>query len=436
MIENYLRDETPESMRPQPAKDIVLVKPANTKDVAEIIKFANENRICVFPRGGGTGLVGGAIPTMNGIVVSLERMTKVEVDKSNLMVISEAGAPLEKLASAVKDANLRFPLHPGDETAQIGGMVATNAGGVNAVRYGVTRNYVKGIEVVLPSGKVLALGGKLQKNNVGYDLMQLIIGSEGTLGIITKVILRLYPESEVSATLIIPYDNRHDAMRTVPRILQDGRLPLAIEYVEKDLMERTAKALGENWPVVGGNCYLLVTVAEIDRDRVLSASARIAEISQESGCLEILCAETTEDQSRIWKIRSGVYSALKADTADLLDVTVPPANIGKLIDAVDDIARKHRVSLPAYGHAGDGNLHVHIMKEQERGTDFAQTLRNEIYRTAADLEGVITGEHGIGRTRIDCIDSFMDRNELDLMRKIKKIFDPNNILNPGAKITI
>ena len=435
-IQDYLRDETAEPVRPQPAAEIVLVKPANTAEVSEILKFANENKICVFPRGGGTGLVGGAIPTMNGIVVSLERMDKIEMDKDNLMAVSEAGVTLEKLIAKAKDASLQFPLHPGDETAQVGGLVATNAGGANAVRYGIMRNYVKGIEVVLPSGEVLALGGKLQKNNVGYDLMQLVIGSEGTLGIITKVILKLYPKSEVSATLIVPYNRRHDCVSTVPRILQDGRIPLAIEYVEKDLMERTAKALGESWLVKDGNCYLLITVAEIDRDRVLSESARIAEICQENKCLEILCAEAAEDQNRISRIRSSVYSVLKADTADILDVTVPPANMGKLVDAIDDIARKRGVYLPAYGHAGDGNLHLHIMKDQEQSRDFIKELRNEIYKATATLEGVITGEHGIGRTRIECISSFVAENEIDLMRKIKKIFDPNNILNPGVKIPI
>ncbi|RLE55065.1 MAG: lactate dehydrogenase, partial [Candidatus Methanomethylicota archaeon] len=187
-IENYLVDETPSIIRPKPAVKLVLVKPANTKEVSEILKFANENKIPVYPRGGGTGLAGGAIPTRDGIILSLERMDKIEIDKDNLMAIAEAGVTLEKLIKAAEEADLFFPLHPGDESAHVGGLVATNAGGARAVKYGVMRNYVRGLEVVLPTGEILNLGGKLQKNNMGYDLMNLIIGSEGTLAVITKVI--------------------------------------------------------------------------------------------------------------------------------------------------------------------------------------------------------------------------------------------------------
>ena len=435
-IQDYLRDETAETVRPQPASDVILVKPSSTDQVSGIIKVAQENHIVVFLRGGGTGLVGGAIPAEDGVLVSLERMNKIEIDMNNLMAVVEAGATLEKLITAAESANLCFPLHPGDENAQIGGLIATNAGGANAIRYGIMRNYVRGLEAVLPSGEVVALGGKLQKDNVGYDLMQLIIGSEGTLAVITKGILKLYPKYEVTAVLIVPFDNRPDAISTVPRILQSGRAPLGIEYVEKDLMERTAQALGENWPTREGTCYLLITIAEANRDQVLSESTRIAEICQRNKCLEILLAEASDDRNRILRIRSGIYSVLKANTADILDVTVPPASIGKLMDAVNNVARKYSVDLPAYGHAGDGNLHLHIMKNDQKGLDSINELRSEIYGEAMKLGGVITGEHGIGRTRIRSISRYIPENELDLMRRIKKTFDPHNILNPGVKIPL
>lgn len=435
-IQDYLRDETAETVRPQPASDVILVKPANTNEISRIMKFADNMKIPVFLRGGGTGLVGGAIPTEDGILLSLERMDKIEIDSNNLMAIAEAGATLENLIAAAEAAGLHFPLHPGDENAQIGGLIATNAGGANAIRYGIIRNYVKGIEAVLPSGKAIKLGGKLQKNNMGYDLMQLIIGSEGTLAVITKGILKLYPKSEVTATLIVPFDNSHDAISTVPIILQSGRAPLAIEYVEKELMEKTAQALGVNWPAKEGNCYLLITIAEIDRDQVVSESARIAEVCQKNKCLEVLFAEASDDKNRILRIRSSIYSVLKASTADVLDVTVPPANIGKLIDAVNDIAREHSVSLPAYGHAGDGNLHLHIMKDDQKSVDSLNELKSKIYDAAMNLGGTITGEHGIGRTRIQSISRYVPEDELDLMRKIKRAFDPKNILNPGVKIPL
>jgi glycolate oxidase len=432
-MENYLFDETPEPLRPQPAAELVLVKPANTREVSEVLKVANEYRIPVFPRGGGTGLVGGAIPTENGIILSLERMDRIEVDKENLMVIAEAGVTLDRLMRAADDAGLFFPPHPGDESAQVGGLVATNAGGARAVKYGVMRNYVRGLEVVLPTGEVLMLGGKLQKNNVGYDLMQLIIGSEGTLAVITKVILRLHPKFGATATLIIPFNNREDAINSVPKILQNGIIPLAIEYVERDLMERTAKHLGEAWPVKEGKCYLLIIEAESTREQVLSESLRIAEICKENGSLEPLFVEPRDEQERILRIRSNIYSALKPETADILDVTVPPANIGKLIEAVDNIAKKYDTYLPTYGHAADGNLHVHILKKD---LEIIEKLRNEIYKACLELGGVITGEHGIGKIRTKNLHLYLSEKELELMRKIKKTFDPNNILNPGTKIEI
>jgi len=435
-MESYLVDETAEPVRPKPAKEVVLVKPANTEEVSKVLEFANKNKVPVFPRGGGTGLVGGAIPTENGIILSMERMNKIEIDKENLMVVAEAGVTLEKLLSSADDAGLFFHLHPGDETAQVGGLVATNAGGSRAVKYGVLRNYVRGMEVVLPTGEVLTLGGKLQKNNVGYDLMHLIIGSEGTLAVITKVILRLYPKFGATATLIVPYNSRHDAINSVPKILQDGRMPLAIEYVEKDLMEKTAKHLGEAWPAKEGNCYLLIIEAESSRDQVLSESLRISEICKENGSLEPLFVEPRDEQERILRIRSNIFSALKSDTADILDTTVPPANIGKLIDAVDEIAKKYNTYLPAYGHVGDGNLHVHIMKREGKDLEHIEKLRREIYEVTLKLGGVITGEHGIGKIRTKSLPLYLNEKELELMRKIKKIFDPNNILNPGNKIGI
>ncbi|MCK4478221.1 FAD-binding oxidoreductase [Candidatus Bathyarchaeota archaeon] len=435
-MESYLVDETAEPVRPLPAKKLALVKPVNTREISKILKFANENRIPVFPRGSGTGLVGGAVPTENGIILTMERMNKIQIDKENLMAVAEAGVTLEKLSSSVDDSGLFFPLHPGDETAQVGGLVATNAGGARAIKYGVMRNYVKGMEIVLPTGEVLRLGGKLQKNNVGYDLMHLIIGSEGTLAVITEVILRLYPKFGATATLIVPYKSRNGAINSIPKILQDGRMPLAIEYVEKDLMEETAKHLGETWPVKEGNCYLLIIEAESSRDQMLSESLRITEICKENGSLEPLFAEPRDEQERILRIRSNIYSALKPKTADILDVTVPPAKIGKLIDAVDKISKKHDVHLPAYGHGADGNLHVHIMKKEGKGLEHIEELRKEIYEVALELKGVITGEHGIGKIRTEKLHLYLNKKELELMRKVKKIFDPNNILNPGTKIKI
>jgi len=429
-MEDYLIDETPASARPQPAAEVILVKPANAQEISKPLKLAGKKKIPVFPRGGGTGLVGGAIPTKDGIILSTERMDKIEIDKENMMAVVEAGATLEKLLKAAEEADMLFPPHPGDEGAQVGGIVVCNAGGTRAVKYGIVRNYVKGIEVVFPTGEIVNLGGKLLKNNAGYNLMQLMIGSEGTLGIITKVIFRLYPKFGATATLIVPYENRHDALNTVPKILQRGIIPLAIEYVEKDTIEKSAEHLGKKWPCERGNAFLIVIVAEAEIDEVYSESEKISEICSENNSLEPLIAESREEQDRILDIRSNIYTALKPEIADILDVTVPPANMGKLMDAIDKIAEKFNAYIPTYGHAADGNVHPHIMVEKGKGLDHFRKMKKEIYKTAIDLGGSITGEHGIGKIRIEDLNLCLSEKEIQLMEGIKKLFDPNNILNP------
>jgi len=435
-IQNYLADESADIVRPRPASDLLLVRPANTQDVSNILRLANESSIPVFPRGGGTGLVGGAIPTQNGLILAMERMNRIEIDRENLMAVAEAGVTLETLSKSASDAGLFFPLHPGDETSQVGGLVATNAGGARAIKHGVMRNYVRGMEVVLPTGEILRLGGKLHKNNVGYDFMQFITGSEGTLAVITKVTLRLLPMFGATATLIFPYNDRNDAIASVPKMIRDGRTPLSIEYAERDLMERTAKHLGENWPVKSGNCYLMIVIAESSREQVLSESMKIAETCQQMGALEPLFVEPRSEQDRILRIRSNTYPALKSETADILDVTVPVSELAKLVNDVEELAKKENVFLPAYGHAADGNLHVHIMKGPTGQKEHVERLRDEIYRTAVRLGGVITGEHGIGKIRTGKLESYMTEKEIELMKNAKRVFDPNNILNPGAKVLV
>lgn len=435
-LEDYLRDETYPLLRLKPATEIVVAKPANAEEVSGILRYANERRIPVFPRGGGTGLVGGAVPLVEGIVLTTERMKGIEIDRENLMATVEAGVTLEELIKAADEAGLFFPLHPGDETAHVGGLVATNAGGVRAVKYGVMRNYVRGLEAVLPTGEILKLGGKLQKNNTGYDLIDLIVGSEGTLAVITKVILKLHPKPGASATLIVPFNSRHDAVNTVPKILQSGVIPLAIEYVEKDLMEKAAKHIGEEWPVKEGKCYLLIVIVGENRDVVLYESQRIAEICEQNNSLEILFAEPKHEQEKILRIRSAILPVLESQKlVDGLDTAVPPASIGRFMDKVDEIARKYDTEFPVVGHAGDGNIHVCIMEKE--GVDlqeYTEKIRKEIYQAALELGGTISAEHGIGGVRLKSLPLCLSEKEIELMRQIKKIFDPNNILNPGKKV--
>jgi glycolate oxidase len=433
---NYLSDETPAVMEPKSASDIIVVKPKNADEIAAIVKLANEHRIAVFPRGGGTGLVGGAVPTRNGIVLSLERLNKIEIDKENMMADVGAGITLGKLIEVSGRDGLSFPPHPGDENAQVGGLVATNAGGSRAVRHGVMRNHVRALEVVLPTGELLHLGGKVHKDNVGYDLMQLIIGSEGTLGIVTNVTIQLYGKEGASITLVVPFNDRHAAIDTVPSILKQGMAPLAIEYVERDLMERTAKHTGRTWPVTTGKYYLLIIIGEDTRDEVLAKSLRISQICKDNAALEIFAAESASDQENILSIRSNLYTVLKPDVLDILDIVVPISRIEQIVKTIEDISKETGAPLPVYGHAGDGNLHVHIMRKQGEQIQNIDELTDKIYKATMVLGGVITGEHGIGKTRTKKFDQFLGKGEIELMKNIKRLFDPNNIMNPGTKVTI
>jgi len=429
----YLTDETGPAIRPEAANNVVVVKPANSEEISKIMKLANRERTPVFPRGGGTGLAGGAIPTQDGIVLSLERLNEIEeIDKENLMVVAEAGVTLKELLKAVEDADLFFPPHPGDEGAQVGGVVACNAGGVRAVKYGVIRSYVKGLEVVLPTGEIVNMGGKLIKDNTGLPLMHLMIDSEGILGIITKAIFRLYPRFASTATLVISYDNRHQAINTVPKILQSGVIPLALEYVGHDVIEVSAQRLGAEWPAKKGKAHLIIIVTGANEDEMYYQCQQISDICQKYGAVDTVIAETREEQANILKIRSEAGLAVERRAEDL-DVAVPPASMGIMMDAVDEIAQRYATSIPVFGHAGDGNVHPILRLDlAERGV--IKEVVTEICKAAIELGGVITGEHGVGKTKLAELDLCLDKKSLEIMSGIKKVFDPNNILNPGNAI--
>ena len=434
LMESYLTDVTALPVRPEPASDVVVVKPADADEISSILKFANEQRIPVFPRGGGTGCVGGAVPTVPGIVLSLERLDRiVEVDKENLMVVAEAGATLEKMLKAVEAADLLFPPHPGDEGAQLGGLVVCNAGGTRAVKYGVVRQYVKGLEVVLPTGESVSMGGKLLKNNTGLDLMPLMIDSEGILGIVTKVIFRLYPLFAASATLIVSFDDRHAAIKAVPKILQTGVIPLALEYVERNVIQISADHLGMHWPAEKGMAHLIIIVTGSNEEDVYAQAADVIKVCEGLDAVDTLMAETREEQANILKIRSELYPALKPQIADVLDMAVPPAEIANFLDVLDEISKKYQTRIITYGHAGDGNLHPHLPLElYERGV--LGEVKHDIYVAAARMGGVITAEHGVGKIRNAELPLFLDAKSIELMQGIRKLFDPNSILNPGAAL--
>ncbi|AKG92155.1 Glycolate oxidase subunit GlcD [Geoglobus ahangari] len=437
--ESYLYDETPKPVRPEAERNVVVVRPASTEEVSRILRLANERGIPVFVRGGGTGLSGGAIPTRPGIVMSMERMSRiVEIDEQNLVAVCEAGVTLRQLLEAVeKVPGLSFPPHPGDESAQIGGLVANNAGGARAVKYGVMRNYVLGLEVVLPSGDVLSLGGKVIKNVTGYDLMHLIIGSEGTLCVITKAILRLIPEPGATYTLVIPFDTTAEAIRTVPEILRSGVVPLALEYMDIEAVRAGERVTGKKWPYSGGKAHLMIIVDGGTEDELMHKSEVIERVARRHGALDVLVGVGRREQRDILEIRSLIYEGLKEETIEVLDVSVPIGSIAEFVERCQDEAERLGIKVLHFGHAGDGNVHQQVLRWGFEGDEWVESyskFKEFAFGLARELGGYITAEHGIGMVKKEDMARTMPETALTLMRAIKRVFDPNNILNPGKVI--
>ncbi len=421
----------------------VVVKPATTEAVSELMKLANQYNLPVTPRGAATGLCGGCVPLYGGIVLSLENLNRIiEVDKNNLMVVSEAGASLMKLYAAIEKEGLFFPPHPGDESATVGGVVATNAGGARALKYGVIRNFIRGVEVVLPTGEIINLGGKTIKSSTGYSLLHLLTGSEGTLGIITKATISLLPPPKSMMTLVAPYDNLHDAINTVPDIIVNKILPMAIEFIEREPITMAEDFLNKKWPCTQGKAHLMIIVDGSSEDEVMKLSESIAEVCMSKNAVDVFIAETAAKQKEILDIRSHLYEAIKAYTLEILDISVPPAQVANFVDKIHELSQRNDMWLPTYGHAGDGNVHTHLMKakfvdgkpqlisEEEWKSKYKQ-VRKELHEYGIKLGGVISGEHGIGLVKKEYLQLMFDSVQMNILKNIKKSFDPNNILNPG-----
>jgi len=429
---DYMRDAVFDMVLPEIAKNVILVKPANPEEISGILKLANEEKFPVVVRGGGSGLSGGAIPTIDCVLLSLERLDKIEeVDKANLMVTAQAGVSYAELVEASEDAGMFFPPKPGDVGAAVGGVVACNAAGARAIKYGVTRNFVKGLEVVLPTGEIVTLGGKLIKNAMGLDLLHLMIGSEGAIGVITKATFRLIPKPRYSALLLASYNERLEAIKVAPILATRMIIPLAAEYMDHDLVDMTADYLRLDWPAKKGKAHLYFIIEGENEDGVYSQLEEIAGICEENGAIDVLMAETKAEQDNILKIRGEIASAQKAagSVGDFMDICVPPASLTALFEAILEIEKKYGTKIPVTGHSVDGNLHPTPLKELgDRG--LLEEVKNDIYKETVRLGGVLTGEHGLGTIRLPNTPLWPEPRIWDLMRGIKKAFDPNNVLNP------
>jgi len=421
----------------------VVVLPQTSEEISKILELANRENIPVTPRGGATGLCGGCVPIFGGIVLSLEKMNRIlEIDMANQMAVVESGVRLMDFYHAIEEAGLFFPSHPGEESAMIGGVLANNAGGARAVKHGVFRNYVRGVDVVLPSGKNIQVGGKIMKNSTGYNLLNLFIGSEGTLGVINQATIQLMPSPQVVRSLIIPYDELEKAIDTVPSLMKQKILPLAVEFVPKEVIRITEEFLNKKWPSSIGSTYLLIILDASGNDEIDRLSQEVAELCLASGALDVFVADSEQKQSQVLEIRSKIYEAIKAHTLEILDIVVPRAEIAKHVKKVQEVSKKYDIWLPTFGHAADGNVHTHIMKarftdgtiipiSEDEAKIKLDLIRRDLYLDCKERGGMISGEHGIGLVKKPYLPLVLDPEEINLMKGIKALFDPNNILNPG-----
>ncbi len=430
--EEYSHDElTVEHHYPE-----LVVKALSTEDVSNVMKYANENIIPVTVRGAGTGLVGAAVAVEGGIVIDMTQMNHfLELDEKNLTVTVEPGVLLMDLAKYAEDHGFLYAPDPGEKSATIGGNISTNAGGMRAVKFGVTRDFVRGLEVVLPDGTIMNLGGKIVKNSSGYDLKNLIVGSEGTLAVVTKAILRLLPLPKKSISLLIPYPTLEQAIGTVPLIIKSKAIPTAIEFMEREVIMDAEKYLGRKFPDNQSDAYLLLKFDGNTMEEIASYYDGIAQICLEQGAIDILIADTDERNEGIWKARGAFLEAIKGSTTqmDEVDVVVPRSQINDFVEYVHQLRAELGVRIKSFGHAGDGNLHVYILRDEMNDEEWKKTLdlvMGKLYDKAHSLDGQVSGEHGIGLAKKGYLKESLPKEALALMRGIKKAFDPNNILNP------
>ncbi len=431
--EDYSRDELA-GIRQYPD---AVVLPGNREEVAEVMKYAYEEHIPVTPRGQGTGLVGAAIAIEKGIMLSTERMKRIlELDEANLTLTVEPGALLMEISEYVEKRDFFYPPDPGEKSASIGGNISTNAGGMRAVKYGVTRDFVRSLEAVLPSGEILRVGGKIVKDSSGYSLKDLLIGSEGTLAVITQAILKLLPLPKVAISLLVPFPDIETAVRAVPVIIKSKEIPTAIEYMERNVILSAEDYLGKKFPDNTSDAYLLLTFDGNSREEVEKTYERVAHVCLDAGALDVFISDTDERNESIWSARGAFLEAIKASTSEMdeCDVVVPRNYVADFINYTKVVEKELKVRIASFGHAGDGNLHVYILKDEMPDKVFAKKLKKAfdmLYAKGEALGGHVSGEHGIGYAKKEYLARMNGETYMNLLRGIKKTFDPTGILNPG-----
>ncbi len=415
----------------------VLVRVHSTKEISAVMKHAYSRNIPVTVRGSGTGLVGAAVAVEGGILLETTKMNKIlELDNKNLTVTVQPGVLLMELAAFAEENDFLYPPDPGEKSATIGGNISTNAGGMRAVKYGVTRDYVRALTVVLPNGEIQTFGAKVAKNSSGYSLKDLIIGSEGTLGIICEAVLKLVPLPKVSLSLLVPFKDMKSAIEAVPKIICSKVTPTAIEYMSRDTILFSEDYLGKKFPDTKNDAYILLTFDGNTDEQVENDMNIVAELCLELGALDAYIVDTEERKKSVWSARGAFLEAIKASTTEMdeCDVVVPVNKVDEFIKFTHTLAEQMQVRIPSFGHAGDGNLHVYICRDELNENEWQKVLTacfDKMYAKAEELGGLVSGEHGIGFAKKEFLKKQYGETPIALMQGIKKVFDEKNILNPG-----
>ena len=414
----------------------VLVRVHTTEEISKVMKHAYSREIPVTVRGSGTGLVGAAVAVKGGILLETTKMNKIlKFDADTLTVTVQPGVLLMELAAFAEENDFLYPPDPGEKSATIGGNISTNAGGMRAVKYGVTRDYVRALTVVMPNGEILKLGATVAKNSSGYSLKDLVIGSEGTLCIITEAVLKLVPLPKVSISLLVPFSNMKSAIESVPKIFASKVIPTAIEYMSRDTILFSENYLGKKFPDTKNDAYILLTFDGNTDEQVQNDMSIVADLCLQLGALDAYIVDTDERKKSVWSARGAFLEAIKASTTEMdeCDVVVPVNQVDTFIKYTHDLAIEFGVRIPSFGHAGDGNLHVYICRDDLNDAEWKTTLSNcfeKMYKKAEELGGLVSGEHGIGYAKKEFLKHQYGETPILLMQGIKNTFDPKNILNP------
>ncbi len=441
--EDYSHDEMPIYGSHYPE---AVCFPETTEEVSAIMRLCNENTIPVTVRGAGTGLVGGSTPLAGGLVICMMHMNKIlGYDMRNLNVRVQPGVRLCELAADALEHGLMYPPDPGEKTGSLGGNVSTNAGGMRAVKYGTTRDYVMAMTVVLPSGEILEIGRAVNKTSSGYSLLHLIIGSEGTLAVITELTLKLLPSPMTNTSFILPFDNIKTAISAVPEIKLAGLGPQSIEFMERDIVDSSAAYLGRQvFPTeVNGReagAYILVTLDGNDPDEVFLRAEKLTEVAEAAGAFDVLVVDHAAEKEAVWAARSAFLTVIKeeADLLDEMDVVVPVDSIADFLEYVHAVGVEQGVRIRSFGHAGDGNLHIYCAGNDISLEEFlpkSKRVMEAAYEKCTELRGQVSGEHGIGHAKKEYLHQSVGDTAMALMEGISRVFDPKGILNPGKVCT-